>query len=238
MRRLLPGLLFAALLLAATNASAAKSSGWSTTLEVMTDLPLDVGARLQVEAPYRIRIGTSLGFLPGGYVDLVNELVIATGGYDRTTARVVSSALSSSLVWRTHVGWRPFPALGFYFEAGYGLVTLGGGVAGEQLLDLSLDRDESLDAVRANLTYDVSSTLHMLDVEVGWRWLLREHLSLRVAVGVAVTLGARSSVSPGFRPQYPAKADQFGYDVARWLDDLYTSYVHVPTVSVGVGYRF
>lgn len=99
-----------------------------------TDVPIAVSAFGRVELPYRLRASTSLGVMPGPYVDLVNAVVTGVGGYDDNVASLVRSALSTSLAWRTHVGWRPFPKLGLHAEAGYGLVALGGSATTTELV--------------------------------------------------------------------------------------------------------
>jgi hypothetical protein len=97
----------------------APAARWSLALGAGTDFPLAVGVRLDAEGPYRLRLSTSLGLVPGPYVDAINASVVALGGYDNATAGLLKQTLSSSLIWRTHVGWRAWH--GFYLEAGYGV---------------------------------------------------------------------------------------------------------------------
>ena len=108
-------------------APSALASPWHLGAEVTTDVPAAISGRVSFEMPLRLRLSTSVGVLPEPYVALINEVVVAAGGYDESTAAVVESALASSLVWRSQVGWRPLADWGLYFDAGYSLATLGAG---------------------------------------------------------------------------------------------------------------
>jgi len=213
-------------------------------LQVQTDFPVAIGGRISAEFPYRIQLSTGLGTLPGPYVDVINAVVVAAGGYDDATADVIRSALASSLVWRTHVGWRPLAKRGWYVEGGYGLVTLGGGITGQEVLVLLTEGtapSEGGPGGRTLLDYDVRSTLHMVDVETGWRWLLwRDRIVLRAALGFAGTVGAKTTMQPrdATRLTDSDALQALAREGEAYLDDIYTSYVFTPVVSVGVGYRF
>lgn len=219
-----------------------RSTGaWHLNLEAVTDVPIDVGARLTLEMPYRLRISTSLGVMPGPYVDVINAIATSAGAYDESTATVIRGALERSLVSRTHLGWRPLRRYGWYFEAGYGLVTLGGTVTGRDVLivttGLSLPEGGRGDA----LEYDVTSTLHMIDIETGWRFLVwDDRIVLRLALGFAGTVSARTRATPleTLPSRASAGAEVLAREAEAYLDDIYTSYVFTPVVTAGVGYRF
>jgi hypothetical protein len=242
-------LLIPLLLLGATPNAASAGSGWHVGVEAVTEIPVQVGARVAVEAPYRIRIDSSVGFFPPVYLDLMNDILSAAPQYNEDVATLVKIALDSSIVWRTHVGWRPFSGAGFYFTAGYGLITFGGDAGAEelliaatelQLIDSSKPAPEegSLPEKRG---YDIVSMLHMIDAEVGWEFLIAERLTLRAAVGGAFTLAASTDISPRFdvrRPVARATIDEFTSQSGAALNDLYTTFVHTPVVSLSLGYRF
>lgn len=215
-------------------------------IRLQTDFPVSVGARINAEFPYRIQLSTAVGALPGGYVDVINAVVVSAGGYDDATADVIRSALASSLIWRTHVGWRPLARRGWYFEGGYGLVTLGGGITGQDALVLLTGGTAPNGGGGggnggAVLAYDVRSTLHMVDFETGWRWLLwRDRIVLTAAVGFAGTVGAKTVLEPkDASPLTDTAALKTLVDEGEaYLDDIYTSYVFATVATVGVGYRF
>ena len=105
-------------------------------------------------------------------------------------------------------------------------------VAPRRLRDLSAMEPTRIRA------YDVSSTLHMIDVEVWWRFILWRGLSLRVALGFAGTFASSTSVDPTFPVILPQVVSAFTKPAEDYLDDVYTSYVFFPTISVGLGWRF
>jgi hypothetical protein len=201
---------------------------------------MSIGGKITLEGPLRLRLNTSIGFLPPFYVDLINAVVVGVGGYNEQTAELIKMALSSSLVWRTHLGWRPFARHGFYFEAGYTLVSLGGGVGGEELIAVVTGKPAPQSSTNSSLNYSVHSTLHILDIELGWEWILWKHLTLRAGLGFAATIASKTSVQPQFSPR-PISANaikQFSDQSAEYLDTLYKTYVFTPVISIAVGYRF
>jgi len=218
----------------------AEPSGYRLRLEAGTDFPAAVGARLSTEFPHRLRVSTTLGALPTPYVDTINAVVVALDGYPQTTADLIRDALQNSLIWRIQAGWRPFAAHGFYADLGYGLVTLGGGATGDQIIAAATGQSPT--ASTRGREYDIRSTLHMLTVEIGWEWSLwRDRISLRAAIGGAFTLGSLTSIRPQFTTSGPAEArlvQAFTSFGEGYLDGIYTSYVHTPVLSVAGGYRF
>jgi len=233
------------LLTAAPVAAPGDDPGWRVSAEVMSEVPLHLGAGVAVEGPYRIRVDSSVGYLPGFYVDGMNAVLKAIPDYDEDIARLVKLALESSLIWRTHVGWRPFESAGLFFSAGYGLVALGGGAGTEALLVAGSMVASPVGLVPAGLLpevrgYDVSSTLHMLDLEVGWELPLNDDLFMRAALGGAFTVASSTEISPRFTLMWAAQTavEQFTGDTESFLNDVYRSYVHSPVLSVSVGYRF
>jgi hypothetical protein len=211
------------------------ASPWHLQVEALTEVPIDVGARVLVEGPARLRLSSGLGVLPSPYVDLINDFVVAIGGYNQQTANLIASSLSSSLVWRTHLGWRPFPRAGFVFDVGYGLVTLGGGVNAADAIAAAAGRNAP--AKPGGATYNVASTLQMIDADLGWEWkLLGDHLVVEAALGFSGTLAASTSATP--QGSQSRLKDAFGEEASNYLDGLYTSYVFTPVATVAVGYRF
>lgn len=209
---------------------------WRGAVAAGTELPMSVGVRGQVEAPFRVRLSTTLGVLPGPYVSAINGFLVGIGAYGDDTATLVKSTLSSSLIWRTHVGYRPFAKHGFTVEGGYGLVTLGGGATQATLVTALTGRE----APNANdeKTYSARSTLHMLDIELGWEWEIVRHLFARVALGGAFTVGSSTTITPDFQPRAPRLTTAFASYGEAYLDDVYTSYVFTPVASVWAGYAF
>lgn len=209
---------------------------WRYAVAAGTEFPMSVALRGQVEAPFRLRLSSAVGVLPGPYVSAINGILVGVGAYNQATADLIRDALGSSLIWRTHLGYRPFVRHGFTFEAGYGLVALGGGASASTIV--SAATGASSPEAGTDKNFKVSSALHMVDVELGWEWVLLEHLFVRAAAGGAFTLAASSSVTPDYTPRAPRVTEAFGASSAAYLDETYTTYVFTPVVSLWAGYSF
>lgn len=211
---------------------------WTTTVSAATDVPLQVGAAVRVEMPQRVRFAASAGVLPEPYVDLINTAAVEAGAYDEDTAKLVKASLKRSLVLRAAAGWRPFVRRGFYAEANYTWVSLGGDIAGEDFVALATGVDPP-GGVAAQRKYDVNSTLHLLGAELGWEWTLTSRpVRLRAGLGFASTIAAETTMEPRFDPVVPALVDRFTSESEEYLDGIYLDYVHVPVVSLSAGWVF
>ena len=213
--------------------------GWRFGAELGTDFPIQVGASFHVEMPSRFRIHTSLGAMPGPYLDAINGLAISVGWYDELTADLIKAALKNSLIWRLRLGWRPWEQQGFYFGAGYTLGALGGGLSGAEVMATvtGIDLDDEAGGQRS---FDVKSTVHMVDAEVGWEWVVWKGLLIRTALGGAFTVGSKTVIEPTWTPVPRAKAsvDELSRAGEAYLDETYRAYVHSATVTVAVGWVF
>lgn len=211
---------------------------WTVTAEAMTDFPLQIGAGARVEGPHGLRAHTSLGWLPGPYLDTINAVAVEIGGdegYTEDDAELVKSVLENSLIWRIGAGWRPFEGRGFYFEGGYTLVTLGGSTTSAVLLSSITGR--SIPTGSADRTYEAAATDHLLGAELGWQWDLDEHIVLRAALGGAFTISASASVKQkgGGGNRLVAAFEDYSED---YLVETFESYVHMPLLTVAGGWRF
>lgn len=198
--------------------------------EAATDVPIYVGARTELEIPHRLLLWTSLGVLPGPYIELIDDAAQAFGGYDDATSALVTSSLESSLVWRLHAGWRPFPREGFSVTVGYTLATLGGSTTGGEILQAALDLDAP---PSGGAQYDIQSTLHLVGVELGWRIRLWKAVHGRLALGFVGTVGTNTQVdTDGSRG-----SQRLAPELAAYLDGIYTQYVHTPYIGLSLGPR-
>jgi hypothetical protein len=210
-----------------------RGSGLRVAVGAGTDFPIAVGARLEIEARSRLRISTSVGILPGMYVDAISAEVVARGGYGEETGDLVKRSLERAIVWRAHVGARVWRNL--YLEVGYGLAALGGSATAGEVI-AAMTGQPVPPGVGGDSTFDIESTLHMLDVEAGWDLALGHAWRLRVALGGAFTVAASSRIEPRYTPLSPEIADAFAREAQANLDDVYRSYVHVPVLSVSVSH--
>lgn len=81
----------------------------------------------------------------------------------------------------------------------------------------------------------------MVDLELGWDIALDEHWTLRAALGWSYTFNSKTTLwadKSGLGParqrglQTLERAGEF------YLDDIFQSYVHPPSLVLGVGYVF
>lgn len=214
-----------------------KERSWHLGLEALTDFPLQIGGKIWLETPGRIRLSSSLGYLPGFYVDAINGILVGVGAYGQNTADMIRSSLKSSLIFRTHLGWRPIKRRGFYFEVGYTLATLGGGATTSDVVVLFTGLPLPLSG-DGNKDYTLTSMVHMIDAEVGWMWLPWRGLTLRAAIGFAGTVAAKSKIERADQQPMNAVEDMFARSGEEKLDKTYTSYVFAPTFTFAIGWRF
>jgi len=197
-----------------------------------------VGGRLGIEFPGRVRLSSSVGYVPDAYLSTINAAAEELEVYDERVGDLIEETLEQGVVWRTHVGWRPFKHAGFYVDAGYGLLALTGNTSPEEVLVALTGIEPPEEEGALDRRYDVRSTLHMVDVELGWRWLVGEHLTARVGLGMGVTFSASSTVEPEFEPTQPTRTAVFTGLAESYLDRTYEEYVHFPTLSLSLGYVF
>ncbi len=211
---------------------------WHADLEGLTDIPVQVGARISALLPFGIRASTSLGVFPAGYAELINHLATATGLYGEKTADLILTVLTNSLVWRTHLGWQPFSGRGPYVDLGYGLVVLGGALGSEVVLSEITKLPSPPSGLFSDHNYQISSTLHMLDIEVGWSFLVGQGWVIRTGLGFTATVAARTQIEPDFVPILSSPVEEFCRDEEKSLNEIYRTHVLMPTLTLAVGYRF
>ncbi len=217
--------------------SAGQASDLHLDFEFGTDMPISVGTTVSLELPYDLRFSSSLGYLPDGYVKLINSVVESfPDTYDEATGDLIEETLQDALIWRTHVGW--YIASGWYIDAGYGLATLGGGTSTEALIS-ALIPDASTSG-NGTTIFDVGSTLHMFDAELGWKHVFQKRFTFRAALGLAATVAASATVSAQSSPEGARRQrwlEQFESRTEQYLVDTYTNYVITPVFTLSVGYR-
>ncbi|MFN3201380.1 MAG: hypothetical protein ACE366_23465 [Bradymonadia bacterium] len=215
----------------------AQLGAWHLTTELVNDVPVQIGLRATLTTPNRIRFGTSIGYMPGAYVDLINNTAEALDWYGEPTALLIETIISDSLISRTHVGWQPWADKGFYFEAGYAFVGVssGGTVTAQELATAA--EIETPNIGNSDRGFEASATLHMVDLEVGWMWSAWDALWLRAALGGAFTVSSSATVERNFSSG-PAQAwDTFEQASEDYLVDIFGSYGHTVVLSMAVGYQ-
>jgi hypothetical protein len=194
-----------------------------------THVPVSVGGEAVVELPGRLLVGLHLGFMPAGYVRLMNEVATGFGWYDEQTASLIQSGLERSLILRASVGWRPFPRAGFELWGGYTLGALGGGLSAADLIEavtgLPFPAAEGQEV-------PMRSNVHALHAAIGWRFVWVEHVVLRIGLGYLHAVGASTrieSADAGRSPWVVAAED--------YLDDTFREYVQTIDARITLSYR-
>lgn len=207
-------------------------------LEVGTEFPISVGANMVMTYPNGLRLSTGLGYLPNAYVEVINEVVQSFPySYDDATGDLIEETLKDSLIWHLHAGWQS--GVGVYVETGYRLTALGGGTSSEALLAGITDWERTGE-FNGSSGYDVSSVLHMVDIEIGWTTIIDERWTFRTALGGAATVAASTTVSAQTSPTGRTRqrfVEEFESFSENYLVDTYTEYVFTPVFTVAVGYR-
>lgn len=200
-------------------------------IEAATELPLFVGARMQVLLPERLHLGVGLGALPDGLLDLTAGVASRVGGLDEPSVALVQEGLSDGWMAKVYAGWTPFPNEALYLQVGYGYLGLNGSLSSAQVA--SLDGLQQLAAFPG--TAVLGSGVHALEAELGFRWAI-DDLRIRLSFGLTAALASNSTLQFDAAGLPPAEAARLGPLVAGVLDDGIQSYGYLPTVGLGIGY--
>ena len=204
-------------------------------VEAVTNAPVDIGARVTAETPFRLRVASGFGVVPDAYLGVVNGVVSGMGAYDGRTADIIDGALEGGSVWRTQLGFRPFPRAGFYVDGGYALVHLSGSIYGSDVAapDVVIAGTD----VR-NAGYDLHTTVHMWLIEAGWQAHVLERMVLGAALGVQGTIASDTDATPNFEQGRTAAGRSMSAQAVRDIDDILETYGYVTTLTVRFGYDF
>jgi hypothetical protein len=206
---------------------------WHLGVEAVTDFPLYVGAQVWVELPYRIRLSTSFGEMPDGYLDVINDVATSAGLYNQQTADLLEEALDHAFTWRLHAGWRPFKNRGGYIEAGFGTLDAHANLGITSLIQLATGINPPMEA-NLGLGFRFNTLVETVGVEVGWMWMPWKDLTLRVSLGFAATVGAQVTVTPNFATSLQGVFTRL---VGGYVEDLIEKYLYIPTVGLAIGWR-
>jgi hypothetical protein len=223
------------LALGAVFRSAPARAGVPTVLEVGTDFPLDAEARVRLELPLRLQLMGSMGAMPSPYLDVANDVLVASGAYDQATANLIQVALQQSAIAQVRLGWRPWAAHGFYFDAGYFLAFLGGGISAASAVASA--SHGSVGSSDASNTLKVTDLAQGVTLEAGWIWPLTEHWQLRAGLGAAHIFASNAQVTHADKSgRTPPDVAALETSAATYLNSTLTTYVYTPVLSIAVGY--
>ncbi len=193
-----------------------------------TSFPLALGAEVRVETPGRFLIQAFLGANPYGAV--LGDLVQSYGGGEAGRA-LVSAISSGATVFRLGVGFRPAPDAGLELLAGYTLLY-----SAPTLSVPTLEATTGQSFAYSGLNeVRLETMIHAFQAELGWRFVIADHLVFRIGVGgtFALASSARLGVPDAMRtPGGPVEVVEG--DIAHAI----TSYGFVPEARAAIGYRF
>ncbi len=216
-------------------------SEWHVVPEATTVFPLLVGGGLQIQGPEGLRFTAHAGILPEAYLDVIHGVSTQSGWYDQVTADLISASLENALIAQVSAGWKPSADRGFLVSAGYTLATLGGGLEGSEVLSAVTGIDSQLGGLgEVDRTFDVASTVHLLQVELGWEFQLDSGIQIRPGIGGIFTVDAQSDVEPTWNPlpAFLESVNTLETASEEYLDETIERYVHSISLTLAVGYRF
>ncbi|MFP6686121.1 MAG: hypothetical protein VB934_15495 [Polyangiaceae bacterium] len=204
-------------------------------IEAATQAPLAIGGQVTLELPGRLLLHGGVGMMPSAYGSLVHSVIEGTDA-DSDATTVAAMLLENALVLRMAAGWRPFSGSGFELYAGYTRLELDATASTAQIRSLANGALPSqAETLLGTTGVGLHSTLHNVQVALGWRWVALDHLVLRANLGYLKTLDASSEVTIEQQPELATTATSA---VAPVLDELYAKHVQLPVLSLSAGYRF
>jgi len=225
-------LLYFVLFLSVASAYPVRADGWQPRIGIGSEFPVAASGSVSLSSPIGLSAGTSLGFLPPSYADVINDIVVHSGGYDEETAQIIRESLQSSLVFSSFLGYETFYRLRLH--TGYSLVTLGGATT-------TPEQNAQIAGVPVPFTIEsrdveLAARLHMIGVGISWPFrILSSPLQLRVGAGGLFTLNAETTVkSSGDTDQ----DRQFEREAKDELDEIFRQYAHTPVFSLQLEYAF
>ncbi|MFP2909150.1 hypothetical protein ACLESD_29730 [Pyxidicoccus sp. 3LFB2] len=228
---------FASIVVGATLLASPPEPPPHLAIGVGTDFPLDVAAFARFEGPGRLRLTTSLGWMPRAYSDTLNTTLVELGAYDELTGELLSASLNNALVWRTHVGWRPFPRSGFFFSGGYTLVTLGGDLTGAEAISAATGREVPPSIAEA-LDVSAASTLHQASAELGWRWSVGGRFGIEAVLGGFYTFSTSTQLTlESGNARFREELEPLLVAGEDYLDDTLGTYAHAGYVGLRFDYE-
>lgn len=227
------GLLFALLF---TLRAAPARAEFAIGLEAVTDVPLDVAARVWLELPLRIRLSASLGWMPEFYAGGYNAIAQSFKGYNNETATLVQNGISNSMIGRAHIGWHPWGNHGLYIDAGYSFASFGKGLSLDTTIANAFKGQPPPTEPNGMQNYDTSAVIHMVDLELGWQWKVVMGFTIRLAVGVSWAVATTTSLKPAFMPQDSTATNTYSSSVSDYLAGNYKNML-LPTASLALGWK-
>lgn len=195
---------------------------WVLSLDAVSRVPLDVGAELAIETPFRMRLSGAYAWVPSAYARALTGFASSFAGDARADA-VLDGASYGGTTYRFAAGVRPFSALGLYIDAGYGHADLNVG------LDVSRLRAFGVTGLSGGYRADMDLDLWL--IEVGYQGVVAERVVLGAGLGINGVLDSHTTIVPtGGAPDHSALSE-----AAERGDAAFESYGVFPTLTLRLG---
>jgi hypothetical protein len=200
------------------HADSASRRDWTLALDAVATAPVDVGAAVEFETPFGLRLSGGYGFIPAASLSWLRGTTITSG----SASAAVDVTDASGHILRLKLGVRPFSALGLYLDAGYARAELAATV------DVTGSVSE-LGSVSGG--YRGASSVDLWLAELGYEWKVENRLVLGLGLGFMGTLHASTRITP-----VGAAVDSALVGVAQTAaNGALEAYGFVPTLSLRVG---
>lgn len=203
-------------------------SEWAVDVMLATAVPSVVGANVRIETPGRFLIDVMAGGNP--YADGLGGLVESYGGGADGHALVSAIGGSAGLL-RLQLGIRPSPDAGLELLAGYSLMYSSPTVTRSTLEAVT---GQSF-AYSGFDSTQLQVAIHGVSAELGWRFVIADHLVLRIGVGGTFTVASSAHLAV---PDAMREASSAVADAESQISSAITRYGFVPEARVALGYRF
>ncbi len=235
------------LLLCSLALASAEPQPWSLDLGVQADLPVSTGVQAVVQLPGRLRVGAGIGRLPGPVVGGATGLFVDSGALDAASASVLTESLGDARVLGASLGWRPFERAGLWLSGDLRHLRSSSEVTPELISTaLAVEGAPPVPGPEGGpeaLLGEVDPfrvTLHAMTLggSLGWDQLLGERVVLRVSAGGSVLRSTHNEVEPGETARAVGPEQQLADEASAGLDALLADRLFVPTLGLGLGWRF
>lgn len=205
--------------------------GWALDLSAITSLPLSVGVEAVVQSPVGFTAHLSVGHTPSAYLGMMSAMLRDAGVYSANLDPIVDEATGSG-AWNVRLGVGYTIPEGFEIGVGYTVLTGTSSISPSAIESATRQRFPWPGMASVPL----SLTTHAIHARVGWRFVVEDHLVIRVAVGWTHSFAtdAHLEVPPELRlvPNDPATK------IESAVREGFGRYGFTPEVLLSAGYRF
>jgi hypothetical protein len=233
------GALVAFVLLARTATAQAdfEPSRWSLTPLFGTHVGTDVGGGIEIEAPCRLRLMVTFGWMPEAYAWVIKRVYTDIHNGREAVGNLLQDTLEGSHVATGSLSFRPFARHGLFFGGAYAYLHTSKDALFAGELESAVRM--ALPETRATFsrTFNSDITAHAVAGSIGWQWGIGRGFTLRASLGVAWIFNVDADYEPNFTPSNPEQLRVFKAAVENRIETAGEDVV-TPTGSLYLGYTF